>query len=321
MLSCPPLSGTLLQARKAQSSLSNSEKYTAYVTPANDMAQIQTLAPTDKGPPGRGPRRDVLQCMLSVLMNLTHNNAPGCAAVLDAGGLHIVISLIDAVLGPPEEEAIFVRVADRFLWPLYDLSPPCRKVLACLVHQFLHILYEEKTALPAPCPLWVQHTQCHLRRPSAFGNLPTCLPLGNLCVSFCLIECRVSVVMHAARVLKPCSQFFRKPCKNSRALQACDGVACDTRHGKCPDGMERAQEAAAGGFGPGEHGAGRADQPGGARGRLPAAPGRAAPPARHTRPAAALPPHAGALPTPPSLLSFWMKCGTWHMMPLQYFGH
>lgn len=76
-------------------------------------AQAQVLAPVEKGVPGRGPYRDALQCMLSVLMNLTHNNGPGCAAILWADGLHTVISLIDAVLGPPEEEAIFVRIADR----------------------------------------------------------------------------------------------------------------------------------------------------------------------------------------------------------------
>ncbi len=63
--------------------------------------------------------------MLSVLMNLTHNNGPGCSAVLGADGLQTVIGLIDALLGPPEEEADFVRIADR-----------CSPAIACSDSQF-----------------------------------------------------------------------------------------------------------------------------------------------------------------------------------------
>ena len=51
--------------------------------------------------------------MLSVLMNLTHNNAAGTAAVAAAGGLKAAAHIVDGVLGPTEEEAIFVRIADR----------------------------------------------------------------------------------------------------------------------------------------------------------------------------------------------------------------
>ena len=51
--------------------------------------------------------------MLSVLMNLTHNNAAGTAAVMGAGGLAAAAHVVDSVLGPPEEEALFVRIADR----------------------------------------------------------------------------------------------------------------------------------------------------------------------------------------------------------------
>ncbi|KAK9909835.1 hypothetical protein WJX75_008174 [Coccomyxa subellipsoidea] len=81
--------------------------------PAWLVRQAQTFAPADKGVPARGPHRDALQRMLSVLMNLTHNNGPGCAAVLGADGLQTVIALIDSLLGPPEEEAAFVCIADR----------------------------------------------------------------------------------------------------------------------------------------------------------------------------------------------------------------
>ena len=65
------------------------------------------------GFPGGGPRRDALQRMLSVAMNLTHNNGPGCAAVLAGDGLAMAARLLDAVLGPPEEEPAFVCIADR----------------------------------------------------------------------------------------------------------------------------------------------------------------------------------------------------------------
>ncbi len=68
--------------------------------------------------------------MLSVLMNLTHNNGPGCAAILWADGLQTVISLIDAVLGPPEEEAIFVRIADRQSPSTLPAVPPFHALLA-----------------------------------------------------------------------------------------------------------------------------------------------------------------------------------------------
>ena len=103
-------------------------------------AQAQVLAPVEKGVPGRGPYRDALQCMLSVLMNLTHNNGPGCAAILSADGLRTVICIIDAVLGPPEEEAIFVRIADR-----QSPSPsplPSEPQHACAQwHDFLHKMH------------------------------------------------------------------------------------------------------------------------------------------------------------------------------------
>ncbi len=71
------------------------------------------LYPPSKGVPARGPHREALQCMLSVLMNLTHDNGAGCTAVIVAGGLSTAASLVDAILGPPEDEAIFVRIADR----------------------------------------------------------------------------------------------------------------------------------------------------------------------------------------------------------------
>ena len=67
----------------------------------------------ERGVHGQGPRREALHSALSVAMNLTHNNAPGCSAVLAAGGLDTAARLLDAVLGPPEEEAAFVAIADR----------------------------------------------------------------------------------------------------------------------------------------------------------------------------------------------------------------
>ena len=77
------------------------------------MLQVIALFPSSTGAPSRGLRRDCLQCMLSVLMNLTHNNAAGTAAVVAAGGLEAAAHVVDSVLGPPEEEALFVRIADR----------------------------------------------------------------------------------------------------------------------------------------------------------------------------------------------------------------
>ena len=64
--------------------------------------------------PARGAHREALQCMLSVLMNLTHDNGTGCAGVIGAGGLGAATGLIDSILGPPEEEPMFVRIADRY---------------------------------------------------------------------------------------------------------------------------------------------------------------------------------------------------------------
>ncbi len=77
------------------------------------LPQVRRLFPSSGGAPGRGPWRECLQCMLSVLMNLTHNNAAGTAAVAAAGGLKAAAHIVDGVLGPTEEEAIFVRIADR----------------------------------------------------------------------------------------------------------------------------------------------------------------------------------------------------------------
>lgn len=75
--------------------------------------QVTALFPGSSGAPSRGLRRDCLQCMLSVLMNLTHNNAAGTAAVVAAGGLEAAAHVVDSVLGPPEEDTLFVRIADR----------------------------------------------------------------------------------------------------------------------------------------------------------------------------------------------------------------
>ena len=86
----------------------------------------------ERGVPGRGPRREALQAALSVAMNLTHNNAAGCAAVLGAGGLAAAAQLLDAVLGPPEEDAAFVAIADRCI-PFYDspMTSVCHGLLPC----------------------------------------------------------------------------------------------------------------------------------------------------------------------------------------------
>lgn len=75
--------------------------------------QVKRQFPSSDGAPGRGLWRECLQCMLSVLMNLTHNNPGGTAAVVQAGGLPAAAHVVDSVLGAPEEEAIFVRIADR----------------------------------------------------------------------------------------------------------------------------------------------------------------------------------------------------------------
>jgi len=77
------------------------------------VLQVTALFSSSTGAPSRGLRRDCLQCILSVLMNLTHNNAAGTAAVVAAGGLEAAAHVVDSVLGPPEEEALFVRIADR----------------------------------------------------------------------------------------------------------------------------------------------------------------------------------------------------------------
>ena len=77
------------------------------------MLQVTVLFPAGNGAPSRGLWRDSLQCMLSVLMNLTHNNTGGTSAVVAAGGLEAAAQVVDSVLGPPEEEAAFVRIADR----------------------------------------------------------------------------------------------------------------------------------------------------------------------------------------------------------------
>ena len=77
------------------------------------LLQVTAIFPNSAGPPSKGLRRDCLQCMLSVLMNLTHNNAAGTAAVVAARGLEAAACVVDSVLGPPEEEALFVRIADR----------------------------------------------------------------------------------------------------------------------------------------------------------------------------------------------------------------
>ena len=61
----------------------------------------------------QGMRREVLLCALAVLMNLTHSNAPGAAAVVEGGGGKVAAHLIDSVLGLPELDPTFVRAADR----------------------------------------------------------------------------------------------------------------------------------------------------------------------------------------------------------------
>jgi hypothetical protein len=86
------------------------------------FGQVAVLFPVEKGAPTRGMLRDALQCMLSVLMNLTHDNAAGCTAVVGAGGLATAAGIIDSILGPLEEEAVFVRLADRSTTYL----TPCR---------------------------------------------------------------------------------------------------------------------------------------------------------------------------------------------------
>lgn len=75
-------------------------------------AQAQALF-LRAGVPGRGPRREALLQLLAVALNLTHNNDAGAEAVLGAGGLGMAAGLLGSVLGPPEEEAALVRIADR----------------------------------------------------------------------------------------------------------------------------------------------------------------------------------------------------------------
>lgn len=54
----------------------------------------------DEDSAAAGPRRECLHAALSVLMNVTHNNVPGCAAVMTAGGVRAVAGLLDRLLGP-----------------------------------------------------------------------------------------------------------------------------------------------------------------------------------------------------------------------------
>ncbi|BDA42662.1 hypothetical protein COCOBI_03-5550 [Coccomyxa sp. Obi] len=169
------LEGSQSMQPEARSSAGNNACQQPLTFPAWLVRQAQVLAPVEKGVPGRGPYRDALQCMLSVLMNLTHNNAPGCAAILWANGLQTVICLIDAVLGPPEEEAIFVRIADRRrLLEGLDLTSTALGLLinlvehdaGCRPHLAAIPLRHGSRALPLLCRL-MQASGCVVEEPSA----------------------------------------------------------------------------------------------------------------------------------------------------------